>query len=441
MPGPYPPCLPTRCIPRHAPGRPAIPPHPPVPSPSGTVRGVRRPSPLLPRCRADLAAVLAPGPGRTLPGPAYTDPDVFAWELAELWATSWVCVGRLDDLLAGVTQRAVRVGDALVVLTTPEPGTLDGVRGFHGICRHRGHELLAEGGADDRRRIVCPYHAWAFALDGSLVQIARADDDDRRHVDPAEWGLLGVGVEVWRGWVFVALGDAGPFTDHVGDLDRVLAPHDPGSLGVAHRIVYDVAANWKVVAANYHECYHCPTVHPELARVADPDADESAPPGRGDWIGGPMPLAHGAETLSESGRALGPRLPGVDDLTARSVWLGQLLPNLFVGAHPDHLVTHRTVPLAPDRTLVECDWLAPVGVDVSDSVTLWDRVNRQDWEIVASVQRGVADPGYRPGPLLAREASVRRYERAVARAHLTGRLRADADDPSPAVGSPVIDRV
>lgn len=398
---------------------------------------MRRPSPLPPAARAELAAVLDPGAGRTLPGVLYTDPDVFAWELAELWSGTWVCVGRVDDLLAGVTQRAVRAGGALVVLTTPAPADLDGVRAFHGVCRHRGHELLTEGEAIDRPRIVCPYHSWTFGLDGTLVRVARASAADEAALDRAEWGLLSVPVEVWRGWVFVGLHDPPSFGDHVGDLDDIVAPYDPAALPVAHRIVYDVAANWKVVAANYHECYHCPTVHPELSRVADPDADESVPPGRGDWIGGPMPLAEGAATLSETGAALGPRLPGVDDEAARRVWLGQLLPNLFVAAHPDHLVTHRTVPLAPDRTLVECDWLAPAGTDVSGSVTLWDRVNRQDWAIVASVQRGVADPGYRPGPLLEAEASVRRYERAVARAHLTGRLSADQRASERPTGPPL----
>lgn len=87
------------------------------------------------------------------------------------------------------------------------------------------------------------------------------------------------------------------------------------------------------------------------------------------------------------------------------------------------------IPVAPDRTDVECEWLAPAGTDVSGSAKLWDRVNRQDWVIVASVQRGVSDPGYRPGPLLAQEASVRRYERSIAAACRSSVLRAVPSRP------------
>ena len=55
----------------------------------------------------------------------------------------------------------------------------------------------------------------------------------------------------------------------------MLAPYDVGSLVVADRHTYEVAANWKVIAENYHECYHCPLIHPELCQVTPPDSGDN----------------------------------------------------------------------------------------------------------------------------------------------------------------------
>jgi len=49
----------------------------------------------------------------------------------------------------------------------------------------------------------------------------------------------------------------------------------------ARRIVYDVAANWKIVTENYSECYHCPGVHPDLNRLTPTSATTSRAGGRG----------------------------------------------------------------------------------------------------------------------------------------------------------------
>src|SRR4029450_10083101 len=100
-----------------------------------------------------LADSLLPfGRSRTLPAAAYTDDAVLAWERRHLFAGAWVCVGRAEDLFdAGVTQRALTIGDVGVLLTH-EGGTL---RGFGNVCRHRGHELLSAGESAGRPDVVC----------------------------------------------------------------------------------------------------------------------------------------------------------------------------------------------------------------------------------------------------------------------------------------------
>ena len=84
-----------------------------------------------------------------------------------------------------------------------------------------------------------------------------------------------------------------------------------------------------------------------------------------------------------------------------------LFPNMLLSLHPDYVMTHRLSPLAPGRTMVECEWLFDERVtDPSYAVEFWDLTNRQDWRACESVQRGVSSPHYRPGPLAPNETAI-----------------------------------
>jgi glycine betaine catabolism A len=74
--------------------------------------------------------------------------------------------------------------------------------------------------------------------------------------------------------------------------------------------------------------------------------------------------------------------------------------------------------VAPDLTRVECSWYAPEGVaGVGYATEFWDRTNRQDWAACESVQRGLASPHFRPGPLAPAEDAVHQWVRLVGRAY------------------------
>jgi Rieske 2Fe-2S family protein len=363
----------------------------------------RRPAPL----DADaLAAAYAPfGSSRMLPGAAYTSTDVFAWELRHLFAGAWTCVGRLDELrTAGVTHRALTAGDVGVLLT------FDGaVRAFANVCRHRGHELLPSGGSAIRPAVVCPYHGWAYQLDGSLKAAPGLPDHSGS-------GLVELPVAAWQGWLFVnGLGGAPPFASYLGALDELIRPYRCEELALGARHRYEIAANWKLVVENYHECYHCPLIHPELCRVSPPNSGDNWDlPGA--WVGGSMDLRDHADTMSFDGSGTGVFIEGAPRGTVRYI---ALFPNLLVSAHPDYVMTHLLVPVAPGLTAIECSWYFPDGAtDPSYAVDFWDVTNRQDWTACESVQRGVTSPHFRPGPLAPNEDAVYQWVSLVARAYL-----------------------
>ncbi len=355
-----------------------------------------------------IEAALRPhGQSVMLPRAAYTDPAVLAWERRHFFAAHWTCVGRLDEVADGVTQRAIQVGDVGVVLAFGME-----TRAFANACRHRGHELLQQGESSDRPAVVCPYHGWAYQLDGQVKNAPRMGDG----FDPTPFGLVELPTEVWHGWVFVnALGTADPFSEYVGGMADLVAPYKPETLVLKARHRYDVRANWKIVVENYHECYHCPLIHPELCRVSPPTSGDNWDlPGA--WVGGLMDLRPDAETMSLDGSSGGINLDGVNPRTVS--YLG-LFPNLLVSLHPDYVMTHRLEPKAPDLTAIECSWYFLPGVgDPSYAVDFWDVTNREDWAACESVQRGAESPHFRPGPLAPAEDAVYQWVTMVARGYL-----------------------
>ena len=376
----------------------------------------RPPAPLDP---AAVAQALLPfGRSRMLPPAAYVDPAVFAWEERHFFGRGWLCVGRSDQAPSPGDQWAEAVGNGGVLLARDEDGVL---RAFANTCRHRGHELLPCGAAGSQMVIICPYHGWTYSLNGKLR--AAAGFKNKPDFEPAEWGLAEVAVTEWHGLVFVdGSGAAPPLADSLATLAPIVAPYEPERLMVAARHDYDVAANWKILTENYHECYHCPAIHPELCRVSPPRSGENyqAP---GIWVGGWMDLREGMATMSLDGASHGVALRGLDTKGRRTVIYVNIFPNLLVSLHPDYVMVHRLTPLAADRTRIECTWafapesLAQPGFDPGYAVDFWDITNRQDWHACESVQRGLSSPHAAPGPLSAQEDAVYQIVTMIARGY------------------------
>ena len=180
------------------------------------------------------------------------------------------------------------------------------------------------------------------------------------------------------------------------------------------RLRYDVAANWKVIAENYNECYHCGPVHPELSRLVPAFAG-----GGSDltWDDG-VPHRQGAWTFTLSGTSDRSPFPDLDEFE-QVRHKGELVyPNLLLSLSAEHVAAFVLRPLAVDRTEVVCDLLfaaeevAKASFDPSDAVELWDLTNLQDWRICESVQRGMTSCAYSGGwyaPMEDASLDIRRW--------------------------------
>lgn len=376
-------------------------------------------SSLAPLDPAELEKSLLPfGHSRMLPVAAYISEDVFAWEKANFFEGGWMCVGFTDDIREPGDQRAESIGKASVLLMRAHDGVL---RAFANVCSHRGHELLPCGEKAHHGRVICPYHSWSYNLEGEVWTAPGFNEVDG--FDKTEHGLKQLPCVEWNGLIFVdASGEAPDLHATLADLDAIVAPYEVDRLKIAGRHDYVVAANWKTLTENYHECYHCPMIHPQLCEVSPPESGYSYETD-GPWAGGTMDLREGLDTMSMDGRSSGVALRGLSGEQLRIVGYINIFPNILISLHPDYVMVHRLTPLAAGETRIECIWaFAPEsfekeGFDPSYGINFWDVTNQQDWDACASVHRGLSAPKAVAGPLAPEEANVYEFVTMVARAY------------------------
>jgi glycine betaine catabolism A len=341
----------------------------------------------------------------TLPGPCYTDPAAFAREQELIFEGYWLCATRSGDIPGAGQFQVVQAGRESVLVVRQHDG---GLRAFLNVCRHRGARLCLEESGQTRRYLRCPYHAWSYELGGRLAaapNLARMADIDRD-----EYGLVPVALREWLGYAWVCLATQppsfedtviGPVAARLGSPQAIEA-YRLGELAVGHRISYDVAANWKLIIENFMECYHCATIHPELTSVLPEFAGGYAAQY---YVGHGAAFADRAAGFTVDGSSGFGRLPGVTDDQDRKYYAITIRPQVFINLVPDHVILHRMIPVAPDRTTVVCDWLFDAGLvasgqDLTNSVELFDRVNRQDFDACERTQPSMSSRAYSRGGAL-----------------------------------------
>lgn len=354
-----------------------------------------------------------------LPKQMYVDERHWRRERDEVLAAAWFCVGRVDDLTLDRSGR-LAVLDVLGESVLVTSGSAGELHASYNVCRHRGSQLVpVDPGADppgpsDVRSLRCPYHSWTYGLDGALLKAPHTEEVTG--FDAAAFGLHRIAVDCWGGFLFVNLTAESPppLDTEIGLAATGLEHYPLAGLRLGRRLTYDVHANYKVLSENYNECYHCGPVHPELTRLvpAFGGGGQDLP-----WAEG-IPHREGAWTFTMTGTTDRRPFPDLDE-GERSRHKGALVhPNLWLSCSPDHVAAFVLSPLAVDRTRVVCDLLfapddvASADFDPDDAADLWDLVNRQDWAICESVQRGMSSRAYREGwfaPMEDASADIRRW--------------------------------
>ena len=357
---------------------------------------------------------------RMLPVEAYTSDEVLAVEVERLFGAGWVCVGNIADVPA--------VGDHVVVELPAERGSRsvlvvrgddNQLRVFDNVCVHRGSPLV--DGCGNAARLTCPYHAWTYRLDGSLIGAPRMRNRSEANgvaFDPTGHRLGELRTEVCHGFVFVNPdGLADPLNSQLTGLAEVIDRY-----GVERYVpvrteteIWDT--NWKLQAENFMDAYHVFHVHRDSfgAEGDSTDATHVFP--------GTLAWTH-HRVVEAGGRELAAPASSLEGEWRNTIVLAAVFPGLVMQLQPDWLWSLRLTPVGTDqvridsRVAVAPESLAALGGErdawLAELFELLDRVNGEDRAVVERIRSAVDGPQFDRAPLAELERNVFDFDRYVA---------------------------
>ncbi len=353
----------------------------------------------------------------TIPAQYYTSEEIFETEKERIFANSWICVAHISEL-AEKNAYIIReiIGESLILVR----GRDNVLRGFYNVCPHRGHQLLSGEGGKAKNVITCPYHAWAFKLDGELAHATNCENV--ANFDASAMSLSGFHVTEYAGFVYINLtqGEPQPIEAQLPGLKEQMENACPSikDLKLAARFVNPTAANWKTIVDNYIECYHCPTNHVSFASSVDVNVYEHNL--YDNWT-----VQIGQAKPSESSYQFD---ESVKDPKFYGFWIWPCtMFNMPPGG--DFMTVIYEFPVSAGETLQFYDiyFLNEELTEYQKNLIEWYRTvfRPEDLRLVEGVQKGLTSRGYRgQGRIMAdrqrsgiSEHGVAHFHQHVARAH------------------------
>ena len=377
----------------------------------------------------------------------YASDAVFKADMDQIISQKWILAGHVSKIPNKGDYFLFKIGGEQIIIIRENA---ENVRAFFNVCRHRGSTICqAESG--NAPRLVCPYHAWTFGLDGRLISARLMPED----FDKADNGLNVCHIRVFYGLIFINMSKDEPvdFDATFGDMEAILEYHGIADARIAHAGSYPTTANWKLVVENFFECYHCVPSHPEFCSMHAPESIVAV--GAGPSSGPADAIASFAPKLKaweDSAAALGRPIGTIDDPPSSSHlrlmmqrmnkqgWAAETQD----GTAPAPLMGNRSVPdggrihlsfspfsqivaddhfailfLFTPRSALESDvemiWLVDgrateAEVDIEKMIWGYHATTTQDKIITENNQAGIMSSRYRPGRYSDQEGSLIKFQ-------------------------------
>jgi phenylpropionate dioxygenase-like ring-hydroxylating dioxygenase large terminal subunit len=192
----------------------------------------------------------------------YVSADFFRLEVERLWRKVWQFAAFEDDIPKVGDYITYEIAGLSIIITRSGENQFSA---FYNACLHRAAQLAQ--GQGHARRFVCPFHGWAYGLDGALQRV------------PAQWDfpqvcegkdrIRPVRVESYNGILFVCMdADAPPLLAYLDPLPEFLANFP--IKGRRQRVAWVrkiVPGNWKNAVEAFQEGYHLPITHSQFAKT------------------------------------------------------------------------------------------------------------------------------------------------------------------------------
>jgi phenylpropionate dioxygenase-like ring-hydroxylating dioxygenase large terminal subunit len=203
-------------------------------------------------------------------GSLYTDPRIFADELARIWYRTWVYVGHVSEIRQPGDYVRKSIGLQDVIMTRGADG---GVHLLLNRCAHRAN-LVCEADRGNSKSFRCPYHGWTYRNTGELIGFPFNQGYGGKGTIEAELSLAAVPrIDSHQGFVFASMAADGPsLAEHLGEaageLDRLARLSPDGEVELtAGWLKHRTRANWKLLAENETDGYHPQFVHGSIFSV------------------------------------------------------------------------------------------------------------------------------------------------------------------------------
>jgi phenylpropionate dioxygenase-like ring-hydroxylating dioxygenase large terminal subunit len=282
---------------------------------------------------------------QTLPPSCYTDADFYEFEKEALFYHEWLCVGRENWVAQPGDYFTTQIAGEPIVVARGRDGQINAMSS---VCAHRA--MLVAEGAGNARMFLCPYHHWAYNLEGRLVGAPAMDKTCNFRKE--EHGLTRFKVEIWNGFIFVNFDqEAAPLAPRLTAVTEAIAGYDlanadgekPGEPGV-------FAWNWKVMFENNNDGYHASKLHQgplhdfvpsELAEFPESDPADA---GFLRYNG----TLHPDASFNATQKALLPIFPGLDETARSRMTFANIPPTLSLVMMSDMVIYLILRPTGPE---------------------------------------------------------------------------------------------
>ena len=369
----------------------------------------------------------------------YKQTDIYELEIKKIYMDSWLFIGHQSEI--------PNKGDYFVYNLLSESvivvrGKDQKIHGYMNVCRHRGSRICLED-RGNMQRFTCPYHAWTYNLDGSLMIAKELSNGVKKE----DLGLHKCQIEVVEGLILLNFSDQPSSLDDLkNELSEPMNMFGFNDLKIAAHKNYPIDANWKLAVENYNECYHCAPSHPEYSQshtqklTNTKEYDQAQQKmlsslsacgmknieinadytnqisGQEQYAYWRYALFDGYVTGSKNGEPIAPLIGDIKQFNSGASDFN-IGPVSFLLAYCDHVVSYVFTPTTQSTCQCDVYWMVRGDAvegedyDIENLTWLWDVTTKADERIVINNQKGVNSRKYQPGPFTKKESSEKKFIR------------------------------